>query len=115
MMDHYKNPRNRGKLVDPTLQSQKKNPFCGDTISVQLKVRDGKISDIKFDGVACAVTVASASMVTEELKGKTLDELRKLTKDDVLNLLGVELTTSRVKCATLVLEALHGMLESDDE
>jgi nitrogen fixation NifU-like protein len=110
LMAHYKNPHNRGILDDATHETVKKNEMCGDLISMQLKVEDGKIKDVKFDGHGCAVSIASSSILTEELKGKTIEEAKKMNKDKLLALLGVELTTSRIKCATLPLEALQGLL-----
>jgi len=110
-MEHYKNPQNRGKMDDAQVEVAGNNPLCGDAISMQLKVEDGKIKDIMFDGSACAVTVASSSILTEAIKGKSLEEAKKMSKEELLNLLGVELTTSRVKCASLPLEALHNLIQ----
>ena len=110
-MEHYKNPRNRGKMDDAQVEVTENNPLCGDVISMQLKVKDGKIEDVKFDGSACAVTVASSSVLTEVLKGKSLEKAKKMSKEELLDLLGVELTTSRVKCASLPLEALHNLIQ----
>jgi len=110
-MEHYKNPQNRGKMDDAQVEVTENNPLCGDVISMQLKVEDGKIEDVKFDGSACAVTVASSSLLTETLKGKSLEEAKKMSKEELLDLLGVELTTSRVKCASLPLEALHNLIQ----
>lgn len=115
LMEYYKNPLNRGKIDDPSTEVTKKNPLCGDVISLQLKIEGNKIKDAKFDGAACAVSIASSSLVTDVLKGKSLDEAKKITKEEVLDMLGVELTTSRVKCASLVLEALRGALEGYEE
>ncbi len=111
LMEHYKNPRNRGKMDDAQVEVTENNPLCGDVISMQLKVKDGKIEDVKFDGSACAVTVASSSVLTEVLKGKSLEKAKKMSKEELLDLLGVELTTSRVKCASLPLEALHNLIQ----
>lgn len=111
LMEHYRDPQNRGKMDDPSTEATKNNPLCGDVISMQIKVDDGKIEDIKFDGSACAVSVASASSLTEAVKGKTIEEVKNLSKEDILDMLGVELTTSRIKCALLPLDTLKGMLE----
>ncbi len=110
-MDIFKNPSNRGKLSEPSEELTKNNPMCGDVITMQLKLNGGIIEDIKFDGSACAVSIASASILTDEVKGKSIDEALKIDKEKLLNMLGVELTTSRVKCAMLPLDTLHGMLE----
>jgi len=106
LMEHYKNPSNKGTLSDPDASVVANNPFCGDVVKLQLKVNDGKIVDTSFDGPACAVSVASSSLVTDWIKNKTLDEVKGLKKEEVLDMLGIDLTTSRIKCATLVLEAV---------
>jgi nitrogen fixation protein NifU and related proteins len=112
LMDLYKHPPNRGKMDDPTVSTTKKNPVCGDLIDLQLKVDDrGKITAAKFDGMACSVTVISSAMLTEALKGKTVAEAKAITKEKLLGDLNLNLTTSRVKCATLPLVALEDLLE----
>lgn len=111
LMDIYKDPSHKGQLDNPTTESTKENPLCGDVMSLQLRIADNKIQDIKFDGAACAVSVISAELLAEELIGKSIEEAREMTKEDLLELLDLELTTSRVKCATLVLDALKGALE----
>jgi len=110
-MEHYKNPANRGKLDNPSVTINSNNPFCGDNVDLQLKIIDGKIEEVSFDGPACAVSVASSSLATDWIKGKTIKEAKDLKKKELLEMLGVELTTSRVKCATLILEALEQALE----
>jgi len=110
LMEHYRNPQNRGKMADAQVSVEESNPLCGDMLSMQLKVRGGKIDDIMFEGSACAVTVASSSLLTQAIKGKTLAQAKKMTKEELLELLGVELTTSRVKCASLPLEALRELI-----
>lgn len=111
ILDHYKNPKNFGKIKNPDFSSEENNPLCGDKIGMQIKcnVQNSKrrINDIKFYGEGCAISVASASMLTEKVKGKTIKEVRKLKTDDILNLLGIELTPTRLKCALLPLEVLH--------
>ncbi|PJA86722.1 MAG: Fe-S cluster protein [Candidatus Moranbacteria bacterium CG_4_9_14_3_um_filter_42_9] len=111
LMEVYKNPPNRGVLKNPTSKSTGKNPMCGDEILLQLKIAGGKIADAKFDGSACAVSVISSALLTEHIIGKTIEEAKKLSKEDLLQLIGLNLSTSRVKCATLVLNALHDALE----
>ncbi len=115
LMDHYKNPQNRGHMDGSTKEQTKNNPFCGDVIKMQIKIADGKIEDIKFDGAACAVSVASASVLTGLVKGKSIEDAKKITKQKLVETLGVELTTSRMKCAELPLETLHSMLEGLEE
>ena len=115
LMDHYKNPRNKGNLKDSSIVIEDTNPFCGDEIKLQLKIKDGVVEDVAFEGSSCAVSTASASLTTEEIKGKKVEEIKKINKDNILDMLGVELTTSRVKCATLVLEALQKAIENYNE
>jgi len=107
ILDHYKNPRNFGKLKDPDVEHHGDNPLCGDEITMQLKIsEDGTVTDVKFEGVGCAISQASASMLTEWVKGKRLDEIMKLERDDMLEMLGVQLSPIRVKCAVLGLMVL---------
>lgn len=111
LMEYYKDPQHRGTLANPDVSVYEKNPFCGDEITLQLSVTDGVVEDAKFSGSACAVSIASSEIVTEEIIGKNIEDAEKITKEDILEMLGVELTTSRVKCATLVLEALQKAIE----
>ena len=76
ILDYYKNPRNRGTIDSPDSKSKDSNPLCGDVVEMQLKFQDGKVSDIKFNGDGCAISQASASMITELVMGKTIDEVR---------------------------------------
>ena len=115
LLDIYKDPSNRGTLSDKDIEVTEKNPFCGDVLTLQLKIEDGIIKDVAFDGGACVVTIASSALLTEELRGKMLEEAKAITKQDVLDMLGVELTTSRVKCATLILEAVSSALRRYEE
>ena len=112
LMEHYKHPSNMGKITDPTIEITEDNPMCGDVISIQLKINNEKIEDIKFKADACAVSTAAASILTEEVLGKSIEEVKNIKKEDILELLGVQLTTSRVQCAELPLKALKGMLEA---
>jgi nitrogen fixation NifU-like protein len=106
ILDYYRNPRNFGDLSDADVRAKDSNPLCGDIIEMQLKIADGKISDIRFKGKGCAISQASASMLTELAKGKTLDEIKAMGKPDVLNLLGIDPGPSRIKCALLGLKVL---------
>jgi len=110
-MEHYKNPKNYGKIDNPTIETGGSNPLCGDSLYFQLKVDNNKVTDVAFEGAACAVSIASASMITDEIVGKTLDEARDITKEDLLEMIGSDLTTSRTKCATLVLDILNKALD----
>ncbi len=112
ILDHFKNPRNFGTLKDANLKAKDVNLICGDKITVQLKVdKKGKIQDIKFCGSGCAISQASASMLTEVVKGKTIEQAKKINNDDIYKMLAVPLSASRVKCALLGLFTLKKALE----
>ena len=106
ILDYYRNPRNYGELPDPDVRAKDSNPLCGDITEMQLKIREGKIDDIRFTGKGCAISQASASMLTEAVKGKTLDEVKAMGKTDVLELLGIDPGPTRIKCALLGLKVL---------
>lgn len=106
ILDHFKNPRNYGKLESFSFKFVDQNPFCGDEIEIFVKVENNKIADIKFVGKGCSISQAGASMLTEVVKGKTLDEVEAMNRDDVINLLGIPIGAVRVKCAVLSLVAL---------
>jgi nitrogen fixation NifU-like protein len=107
ILDHYKRPHNFGHLDAPDLEFEDTNPLCGDELKVELKV-DGerRITDVAFSGQGCAISQASASMVSDEIKGMSVDELIKLDKDFVLELLGIDISATRMKCALLSLKVL---------
>lgn len=114
ILDHYKNPRNFGRIPNPDTSSEEGNPLCGDKIGVDIKITSknnpSKIADIRFHGVGCAVSVASASMLTENIKGKSIKTVLSMDKDVVLALLGIQLGPTRLKCALLALETIHQAL-----
>src|SRR3989344_8948286 len=110
ILDHYKNPRNFGKIENATVHHHEYNPLCGDEIEMFLVIKDNKIADIKINGHGCAISQASASMLTEKIKGKSLDELKKLTKEDLLEMLGIPLSPVRLKCALLSLDTFKNAL-----
>jgi nitrogen fixation NifU-like protein len=105
ILDHYRNPRNFGHLDHPTAKAEDLNPLCGDKIAMELSVgADGKIDDVRFSGKGCAISQASASMLTESLKGKTLEEVAQLSHDIVLENVGIGISPTRMKCAMLGLK-----------
>jgi nitrogen fixation NifU-like protein len=105
ILDHYRNPRNFGHLEHPTASAEDLNPLCGDKIHMELSVGgDGKIDDVRFEGKGCAISQASASMLTETLKGKTLEEVARLSQDVVLENVGIGISPTRMKCAMLGLK-----------
>ncbi len=106
ILDYYRNPRNFGDLPNADVRAKDSNPLCGDIIEMQLKINDGKVEDVRFKGKGCAISQASASMLTEVVKGKTLDEIKVMNKTDVLNLLGIDPGPTRIKCALLSLKVV---------
>ena len=107
ILDHYKHPHNFGELDDADLEFEDTNPLCGDELRVQLRTDDeGRIEDVRFSGQGCAISQASASMVSDEIKGMTPDELLRLDKSFVLELLGIDISATRMKCALLSLKVL---------
>jgi len=108
ILDYYRNPRNFGKLDQFDISSHDTNPLCGDEIDIQIKVGEGnKIEQIKFFGKGCAISQASASMLTELAKGKDLTWVRQLEKEDILEMLGTpDLGPTRIKCALLGMKVL---------
>lgn len=106
ILDHYQNPRNFGTLEHPDISAEDSNPLCGDEIRIDLQVKDNVIEDVRFSGKGCSISRAAASMLTEEIRGKTLDEVKRIGKDDVLEMLGIELGPVRLKCALLALKTL---------
>jgi len=108
ILQHYRTPRNFGPLAEADRTGEESNPLCGDHITLRLKVDPSshKISEVRFEGDGCAISVASASMLTEKIAGLTLEEAGRLTRDDVLQQLGIPLSPVRVKCALTGFAAL---------
>lgn len=107
ILDHYRNPRNKGKIDNPDVVIHDSNPLCGDQIDIYLKVVEGQIKDIKFDGKGCAISQASASMLTEMVMDKPLTTAKDISKDEVLENIGLtNLGPARIKCALLSLKVL---------
>ncbi len=107
ILDHYKNPRNFGTLKHPVCSAHKNNPLCGDELTVELNIKDGSVADVKFSGQGCAISIASASMLSEKVMSASVSDLKRLTKDDIVNMLGTTFTPARLKCALLSLEVLQ--------
>ncbi len=123
ILDYYRHPRNKGQLENPQISAKDSNPLCGDVVELQM-VLDGNdtVKDVKYNGQGCAISQASASMLTELVKGKSLDEVRKISKEDILSLIGGQLSAVRLKCALLSLKVMKtglysylGALESGKE
>ncbi len=107
IIDHYKYPRHKGHLTDPDFQAHDHNPFCGDELTIELKTdAEGIIREVAFDGRGCAISQASASMLMEEILHEHIDEVKTWTRDDILDMLGIEIGPVRMKCALLSLKVL---------
>lgn len=120
IIEHYKNPSYRGKLDPHDISFVDNNPLCGDRIQIDLRVDDnGVVTEAMFDGYGCVISQASADLLIESIIGKPLDEVKKLNKDYILELLGIELGPVRLKCALLSLKVLkagvYGLGEASDE
>ncbi len=107
ILSHYKHPHNWGTMEDPDLQFEDFNPLCGDELKVMLRVGDdGTVQDVRFEGHGCAISQAAASMASDEVKGMPVDDLLRLDRDFILDLLGIEISATRMKCALLSLKVL---------
>jgi nitrogen fixation NifU-like protein len=107
ILEHYKHPQNWGELEDPDLEFEDSNPLCGDELRVQLKLDgDGRIADVRFSGQGCAISQASASMASDEVKGMPVERLLELDRSFILELLGIDISATRMKCALLSLKVL---------
>lgn len=113
IIELYKNPQNFGEIKDADYKAEVDNPTCGDRIILFLKVKEGIIQEAKFSGKGCAISQASASLFTEYLKGKTIEEVGKITKEDVLSLIKIDLSKNptRMRCALLPRDALKKALK----
>lgn len=120
IIDRYKNPLYRGELDPHDISFEDDNPLCGDHIRIDLRVdEDERVTEAVFDGRGCAISQASADLLIESIQGKTLEEIRALSKEDLLDLLGIELGPVRLKCALLSLKVLkagvYGLGEASDD
>jgi nitrogen fixation NifU-like protein len=105
ILEHYKRPHNFGRLDDPDLEYEDNNPFCGDEQHVFIRLNgDGRVDEVSFEGKGCAISTAATSMLTDELEGMSREELLRLPKEFVLDLLGIDISATRMKCALLGLK-----------
>lgn len=108
ILDHFNNPRNRGELADPDMLINGGNPGCGDAVTLFVKLDDeARITEIKFDGHGCTISMAASSLLTELVLGKTLDQVRQMSYDVLIDTLGREVVQSRLRCATLAMDTLQ--------
>jgi nitrogen fixation NifU-like protein len=110
ILEHSRRPHNFGVLDAPTAAHEGANPLCGDRITMQIGIRDGKVAEVAFTGRGCAISQASASLLTDEVKGMTVGDATAYRADDLLELLGIEISPARLKCAMLSLETLDAAL-----
>ena len=103
LLDHYKNPHNKGVIKNADIKKHDINISCGDEVEMYAKVYDGKIKDVKFEGRGCVICMASTSILTDELRGMKLADVSKMGTEDILKLIGLPLTPTRIKCAMLSL------------
>ena len=119
ILDHNRSPRNFGRLDPADATAAGRNPLCGDVIGMDFRVKDGVIEEVRFHGRGCAISQAAASLLTERLKGLPLEEAKKISKDDVLGELGIQISPARIKCALLSLKVLkvgaYGLAGDDEE
>ena len=110
ILEHYRRPHNFGVLEAPSASYEGSNPLCGARITMQVGVRDGALERVSFTGRGCAISQASASLLTDDVKGKALSDVAAVTPEDLLDLLGIEISPARMKCAMLSLDTLKGAL-----
>ena len=107
ILDHYRNPKNFGKIPDAQIKNREYNPLCGDDYEFHLKLQENIVIDVKFSGDGCAISKASASLLSEHIKKKSLEEIKQMRLADIMKLLGAEISTARIKCALLPLIAVQ--------
>jgi nitrogen fixation NifU-like protein len=120
IIDHYKNPQHKGKLDKSDFRFEDENPLCGDYLLIELMVDENQnILDAKFDGHGCAISISAADLLLDSIIGKSIEDLKKLKKQDILDLLGIELSPVRLKCALLSLKvlkaAVYELQEANDD
>ncbi len=106
LLDHYRNPHHHGQIENPSAKQLEYNPVCGDTIQITVRIENDRITDIKFIGRGCSVSQGAASMLTERVLGLSLEEVKKISQEDLLEMLGINLGPSREKCALLSLNTV---------
>ena len=110
ILDLYKNPSNFGELKNPTNKHTEYNSLCGDEITIHLNIQNGNVKDVKFSGSGCVISMVSASLFTDKIKGMKIDNVKKLSKEDILELWKIRINPARIKCVLLPLDAVRGAL-----
>ena len=113
LLDHYKHPRNKKEIANPTFSTTINNPACGDKVAMQGIIENGTIADLGFAGSGCVISQAAASMLTEACIGKNVNDVLAMTKDDIIKLIGIPLGPSRLRCALISLEVLQQGLKTN--
>jgi nitrogen fixation NifU-like protein len=108
ILEHYQHPRCRGTIDNPDRTFEDANPLCGDRLRMDFRIRDERIDEVRFSGHGCSISQAAASMLCERVEGKSLEEVKSIGKDEVLEMIGIELGPVRLKCALLALKTLKG-------
>ena len=115
ILDHYKNPHNKGTIDNAEIKFTENNPLCGDVITVNLKINDSKVEDMKFSGQGCAISQSAMSMLTDEIIGKKFEDIKNIDREKIVELLGIEIGPVRTKCAVLGLVAIkNGIKEFEN-
>ncbi len=104
---HYEKPHNKGRIDNASVEIHEDNPTCGDDLTMYLKINKGKIEDVKFEGIGCSISIGTSSILTDYIKGKKLEDVRIMRKEDIFELIGITPGPGRVHCATLSLRAIR--------
>ncbi len=112
LMEVFRSPKHKGNITDPTASTEEKNPICGDEINLQLKIENDIIKEAKFKGAACAVSVISSEKLLDFIEGKSVKEAKNITQETLLEILDINVSMSRLRCATLVLTALKNAIKN---
>ena len=116
ILEHYKNPQNKGKLLKPDIITEDENPLCGDQLEIHMRIKQDVLEDISFEGKGCALSIATTSILSEEIKGKKLKDIQKLTRENIYALIGIDVTPARNKCVMLSLTTIKkGLAEYENK
>jgi nitrogen fixation NifU-like protein len=118
ILQHYKEPHNFGAVDDPDRESAVENPLCGDDLGFSVAVEDGEVQDIRFEGSGCALSIAAASLLTDELQGASVERLKRISEEDVFALVGLEkdaISPMRVKCVLLCRDGVQRLVDDNGD
>jgi nitrogen fixation protein NifU and related proteins len=114
LLEHYKNPKNKGTIVDADITAHENNPLCGDSITIYAESSGGMMKKMKFEGSGCVISMASASILSENVEDKRFEDIKNMGHEQMLEMLGLKLTPTRVKCAMLALNTLKKGIEKSE-